>query len=218
MRTLAFVTQKGGSGKSTLASSIAVAASEAGEKVFVIDLDPRATLMDWAKTRGLDDVPVVASSAEKLPATMDSLRKKGATLIILDTPGAEGAASAAAIKAADLNVIPARPSMFDIWGSAHTRAKLRENGSDFVFLLNQCPPAQQSARIAEGVEALEELGGLLSPLVQSRVDYQEAGRHGWGVTEINPNGAAAEEIRALWASIKRRINRAKGKAAPRKAA
>jgi hypothetical protein len=32
------------------------------------------------------------------------------------------------------------------------------------------------------------------------------------VTEINPNGPAAREIRALWSSIKRRL--AKGKAKP----
>ena len=42
MRTIAFVTQKGGSGKSTLASSLAVTAMEAGERVFIIDLDPQA--------------------------------------------------------------------------------------------------------------------------------------------------------------------------------
>ena len=55
-----------------------------------------------------------------------------------------------------------------------------------MFLLNQCPPAQQSARIDEGVAALEAMGGLLSPMVLARVDYQEAARLGWGVTEFNP--------------------------------
>jgi len=201
-----------------MASSVAVAAMEAREKVWLVDLDPRGSLTAWAKTRGLDDLPVVAATAATLPGLLESFAKKGATLVILDTPGAEGAATDAAIKAADLSVIPSRPSMFDLWGSAHTRARLRENGSDFVFLLNQCPPAQQSARIAEGVQALEDMGGLLSPLIQARVDYQEAARHGWGVTEINPNGPAAEEIRTLWMSLKRRLNRAKAKPAPRKAA
>jgi len=218
MRTLAFVTQKGGAGKSTLASSIAVVAMEAKERVCIIDMDTRSTLMDWAKTRGLDDLPVVAATAEKLPSLLESLAKKGFTLAIIDTPGAEGPAVQAAMKAADLNVIPARPSVFDLWASAYTRASLKEIGGDFVFLLNQCPPSQQSARIAEGVQALEELGGLVSPLVQARVDYQEAARHGWGVSEINPNGAAAEEMRALWSSLKRRLSRAKGKPALRKAA
>jgi len=218
MRTVAFVTQKGGSGKSTLASSLAVAAHEQGEVVCIVDMDPQASLMTWSKTRGLDDIPVAAATAAKLPALLEAMEKKGVTLVIIDTPGAEGAASAAAMKAADLNIIPSRPSVFDLWASAQTRAALKDLQSDYVFLLNQCPPAQQSARVDEGVATLEAIGGLISPLVLARVDYQEAARHGWGVTEINPNGPAAREMRALWSSLKRRLAKGKAKAAAAKAA
>ncbi len=147
-----------------------------------------------------------------------ALEKKGITLAIIDTPGADGAASAAAMREADLNVIPSRPSIFDLWASAQTRVALRASNSDFVFMLNQCPPAQQSARVDNAVAALEEMGGLITPLVLARVDYQEAARHGLGVTEINPNGAAALEIRALWASLKRRMGRGKAKSPGAKAA
>jgi chromosome partitioning protein len=218
MRTIAFVTQKGGSGKSTLASSLAVAAFEQGERVCLVDMDPQATLLTWSKMRGLDDVPVISSGALRISTLLQGMEKKGFTLVVIDTPGAEGAASVAAMKAADLNVIPSRPSVFDLWASAQTRAALKETRSDYVFLLNQCPPAQQSARVDEGVAALEEMGGLISPLVLSRVDYQEAARHGWGVTEINPQGAAAQEVRALWASVKRRLARGKAKPATAKKA
>lgn len=218
MKAVAFVTQKGGSGKSTLASSLAVAALEQGEKVCIIDLDPQASLVSWSKTRGLDDIAVVAANAAKLNAVLDAFEKKGFTLAIIDTPGADGAASIAAMKAADLNIIPSRPSAFDLWASAHTRAALKEVGGDYVFLLNQCPPAQQSARVEEGVAALEALGGLISPLVLSRVDYQEAARHGWGASEINPHGAAAVEMRNLWSSLKRRLARGKAKSTAKKAA
>ena len=219
MRTIAFVTQKGGSGKSTLASSVAVAAQEMKEKVCVIDTDPQGSLTNWAKTREARDIEVVASGGARLPALLAQLKAKGFTLAIIDTPGAEGPASAAAMVVADLNIIPSRPSMFDLWASAKTRAALKDVGGDFVFLLNQCPPAQQTARVKDGVETLEEMGGLISPLILSRVDYQEAVRHGWGVTELNPNGAAAEEIRSLWMSIRRRLAR-NSKASPtaRKAA
>ena len=99
-----------------------------------------------------------------------------------------------------------------------TRKVLREMRKEFVFLLNQCPPAQQSARVEEGVEALEAMGGLISPLVASRVDYQEAARHGLGVTELNPSGLAADEMRKLWSSIKRRMNKGKASSGARKAA
>ena len=218
MRTIAFVTQKGGSGKSTLALSLAVAAHEMKEKVCVIDMDPQGSLTHWFKTRGAADIEVVASGAARLPAVLAQQKAKGLTLAIVDTPGAEGPASAAAMVVADLNIIPSRPSMFDLWASAKTRAALKAVGGDFVFLLNQCPPAQQAARVQDGAEALEEMGGLISPLILSRVDYQEAARHGLGVTELNPGGPAAEEMRALWASIRRRLAKAKPRTAAPKAA
>jgi chromosome partitioning protein len=209
MRTIAFVGQKGGSGKSTIASSLAVAAHEMKEEVCVIDMDPQGSLAHWAKTRMADDIGVVASGAARLPALLASLERNGVTLAILDTPGAEGAASSAAMQIADLNIVPSRPSIFDLWASARTRTALEEIGAKFVFLLNQCPPAQQNAHVQDGVEALEEMGGLISPLILARVDYQEAARHGWGVTELNPSGAAAHEMRGLWQSLKRRLAQAK---------
>jgi chromosome partitioning protein len=218
MRTIAFVTQKGGSGKSTLTSSLAVAAHEAGERVFVIDMDPQQSLVKWAEMRGLDDVPVNAVTAGRLPATLAALEKNGFTLVLIDTAGAEGVSSIAAMKAADLSVIPSRPNIFDLWASEQTRATLKQLRGEFVFVLNQCPPAQQTLRVQEGAAALEAMGGLITPMVQARVDYQEAARHGWGVTEINPHGAAAVEMKALWASIKRRMARSKAKAPARKAA
>jgi chromosome partitioning protein len=209
MRTIAFVSQKGGSGKSTIASSLAVAAHEGHEKVCVIDMDPQGSLMNWARTRAASDIEVLSSGAAGLSALLASLERRGATLALLDTPDAEGAASLAAMQAADLNIVPSRPSLFDLWASARTRAALAEVGAKFVFLLNQCPPAQQAARVQDGAEALEEMGGLISPLILARVDYQEAARHGRGVTELNPMGAAAQEMRGLWQSITRRLAQTK---------
>jgi chromosome partitioning protein len=219
MRTIAFVTQKGGSGKSTIASSLAVTALEAGERVFILDMDPQLSLVKWSKTRGEDDIPVEAVSPAKLGPALAALAKNGVTLCIIDTAGSDSPATTAAMKASDFCVIPARPNAFDLWASETTRKVLKDLRKDYAFLLNQCPPAQQSARVQEGVETLEAMGGLLSPLVSSRVDYQEAARHGFGVTELNPAGQAADEMRKLWASIKRRMSKsAKPAATTRKAA
>lgn len=216
MRTLAFVTQKGGSGKSTLASSLAIAARDAGEKIFVIDMDPQASLMKWAKARGDASVPVEAVTSAKLPQVLAMLEKKGITLVVIDTPGTDSGEAKAAMKAAELCIIPARPNVFDLWASELTRKSLKEMRREFVFLLNQCPPAQQSARVEEGAKALEAMGGLITPLISARVDYQEAARNGQGVTEHNHSGIAAEEMRKLWSSLKRRMS--KSKAAPAKKA
>jgi chromosome partitioning protein len=209
MRTIAFVTQKGGSGKSTLAACLAVAAHEKGERVFLIDTDPLMSLSKWAKARGAQDIAVEWVPAQKLTSALAMLAKKGVTLAIIDTSAGESPAAAAAIKMADLCIIPARPNAFDLWASELTRKACSAARREFAFLLNQCPPAQQNARIEDGAKALEAMGGLLTPLVSTRVDYQEAARHGLGVTELNPHGVAAEEMRDLWASVKRRMARGK---------
>jgi chromosome partitioning protein len=165
---------------------VAVAAHQANEKVCVIDMDPHGSLMNWARIRAAGDIEVLASGAARLPALLATIERQGVTLALLDTPGAEGAASSAAMRVADLNIVPSRPSLFDLWASARARAALEEIGAKFVFVLNQCPPAQ-TARVQDGVEALEEMGRLISPLILARVEYQDAARRGRGVTELNPS-------------------------------
>ncbi len=218
MQRIAFVTQKGGSGKSTLAACLAVAAMEAGEKVFLIDLDPLRSLTLWAETRDCEDIRVVAAPASKLDKVLELLEENGVTLAIVDSPGGDSLAADMAMRAADLCLVPARPNAFDLAASVKTLKKLKMRQRDYAFVLNQCPPAQQSARIDEGVEALEAMGGLISPLLTSRVDYQEAARCGLGVTELNPAGAAAEEIRALWASLRKRLRKTQARSKRRLAA
>src|ERR1700733_10434101 len=124
MRTIAFVSQKGGSGKSTIASSLAVAAHEMNENVCVIDMDPQGSLMTWARTRVARNIEVLASGAARLPALLATPGSRGVTLALLDTPGAEGAASLAAMQGADLAIVPSRPCLFDLRASARTRAAL----------------------------------------------------------------------------------------------
>ena len=87
MRTIAFVTQKGGAGKSTLASNISVAAKHAGERVFVIDLDPLQSLVKWSKLRGQSEIAVEHIPASKLVKALEALEKKGVTLVVIDAPG-----------------------------------------------------------------------------------------------------------------------------------
>ncbi len=207
MRTIAFVTQKGGAGKSTLASSVAVAAAMAGERVFIIDLDPLQSLIKWSKMREENNIAVDHVPAGKLSKALEALEKKGVTLAIVDAPGEDNEQLAAAIRVSDLCIIPSRPNVFDLWASEIMRIKVKEAGKDYAFLLTQCPPAQQNSRVEQGAKALQAMGGLLAPLVSARVDYQEAARLGLGVGELRPSGVAAHEMRELWSSVKRRLKK-----------
>ena len=209
MRTIAFINQKGGTGKSTLAACLAVAAKDAGERVFLIDMDPQKSLIKWGHRREDKDLPVEAISPAKLPSVLAALARGHVSLVVIDTPATNSPAADAAMACADLCVIPARPTIFDIWSSETTRGKLKTLGKDYAFVLTQCSPMPESARVRDGAAALEAMGALLQPFVCTRVDYQEAAREGMGVTEIEPYGKAADEMRQLWNSLRRRFARLK---------
>ncbi len=209
MRVLAMVTQKGGSGKSTLSASLAVEAQANRERVVLIDMDPQRSVSTWARNRDDADLGAEAVAPEHLRAVLDALAAQGVTLAIVDTPASLSAVTEAAILAADVTAIPVRPTVFDVWSCEATWRRVRELGREPVFVLNQCPIVQGSRRFREGAAALEAMGGLLQPAITARVDYQDAISRGLGPTELDPEGAAAAEVRELWQSVRRRLARAK---------
>jgi chromosome partitioning protein len=203
MRIVAFVSQKGGCGKSTLAACLAVAAQEAGERVLVLDMDPKKSVVRWGSKRNDPRLPVEAVSAARLPAALNYLSTHNMSLVVIDTPLLESPRSLTAINAADLCIVPARPATFDIWAAEVTGRKLKLMGKEFIFLLNQCPSADQ--RVQEGIAALEAVGALSRPHIRARAGFLEAARTGKGVTEVDPKGAAAQEMRDLWMDLSRRL-------------
>jgi len=117
MRSIAFLTHKGGAGKTTLAASLAVAATEAGEKAIGLDLDPQASLLRWGKrreaTKAASKIVIEPVEGERLPhvrAILEGLAGVGFTLAIFDTAGADNAAARFVTEAADLCLLPARPT------------------------------------------------------------------------------------------------------------
>ncbi len=104
---------KGGSGKSTLAASLAVAAAEDGERVFLIDVDPQGSVIAWGSRRQRDAPDVDRIGPDRVENAVTGLAQAGYTLAVIDTPGVDTAATAAAMRTADLSLIPARPSALD---------------------------------------------------------------------------------------------------------
>lgn len=208
MRTITLVTQKGGAGKTTIAASLAVAAAAAGENVVALDLDPQGSLAGWGDTRERDN-PVVdritAAQLPKLPDILEALKQRKFTLAILDTAGMESTSGNLAMKAADLCLIPARPSRLDLQATLPTVESLMrlEMKDRFAFVLNQCPPGR-STRSSEAAKGLSMFGVLAEPTLTQRADHQDALAAGLGVTEYAPEGKAADEMRALWAWVKRK--------------
>lgn len=206
MKTIAFITAKGGPGKSTLAASVAVAAQESGEKVFLIDLDPQESLYKWGQRREADEPAVDKITAEKLQAAIAGIKNAGYTLAIIDTAGVDVAANSAAMAVADLCLVPSRPSQLDIEAAKPTVSSLLRMKRKFAFVLNQCP-AGRTLRPNDASRALAMMGGLALPFIGQRADHMDAIAVGQGVTERDPHGKAADEIRQLWGWIKNQMEK-----------
>ena len=154
MHTIVLAAQKGGSGKSTLAIGLALAAIQAGHHVRLIETCQQGTLSNWQGRRADANTLVeTLYAAGDFAQRLSSLEDEGVTLAIVDT-AAGGAATSAAIRHADLCLIPARPSIADIEATASTLRELRTANAPFAFVLNQT--AIRGQRISNASATLGE--------------------------------------------------------------
>jgi chromosome partitioning protein len=205
MRIITLVTQKGGTGKSTIATGLAVTATQAGEKVIALDLDPQGTLAAWAHIRQ-QPTPSVAQLPARETGRLTELlatAAKSFTVALVDTPGADSPMTHNAMTAADLCLVPLRPTRPDGLAIKPTVEALIRGKKRFAFVLNQCPTTPRNSRAAEMASGLSSLGFLAEPMVCQRADYQDAFAAGQGVTEYSPDSKAADEMRQLWNWINR---------------
>jgi chromosome partitioning protein len=211
MQTIVLATQKGGSGKSTLAIGLALAAQQAGHKVRLIETDQQGTLSNWQNRRGRG-APLVETvyNPNDIEQRLRSLERDGVTLAVIDTAGGISASTTAAIRYADLCLIPARPSVADIEASAATLGVVRAWQKAFAFVLNQTPIRGQridNAANALGDHAALELADVVArPFIVMRNDHQDSLAAGLGVSEYAPSSKSADEIRGLWRWAEFKLN------------
>ena len=203
MQTIVLATQKGGSGKSTLAIGLALAAMQEGHTVRLIETDPQGTLSNWKKRR-LDAQPGVepVETAHDIEQRLEIFERNGVTLTVIDTAGGISDVTTAAIRAADLCLIPVRPSLADLEAATPTLWLARACKTPFGFVLNQTPVRGQrldnaSSALDQGVLPAAD-SGVAQPFIVMRNDHQDALGGGLAVTEYAPHGKSAEEIRGLW--------------------
>lgn len=205
MQVISLVTQKGGSGKSTLCASLAVAAQEAGRTVCILEIDRQATITQWAQVRQGRPPDVAQTTADKLAGILGRLASAAYDYAFIDTPGVDSPGTNSAIKISDLCLIPCRPTPADLRAMAPTLGAIHRLERNFAFVLNQAPP--RSYRVRDTAEGLKVLGLLADVTVVLRNDHQDAIGTGQGVTELNPEGPAADEIRRLWQWITERTTK-----------
>jgi chromosome partitioning protein len=210
MHTIVLATQKGGSGKTTLAIGLAVAAMQEGHTVRLIEADAQGTLSNW-KARRAEAEPRLepVTSADDVEQRLQIFERNGVTLTIIDTAGGVSAITTAAVRYADLVLIPARPSPADIEATAPTLSLVRAWRKPFAFILNQTPIRGQrvgNAAATLGNEAALDISNVLAqPFIVMRNDHQDALGAGLAVTEYAAAGKSSEEIRSLWKWVAQRL-------------
>jgi chromosome partitioning protein len=206
---IAMAHQKGGTGKSTLIENLAVEAEKDGYKTLVIDLDAQATAESWADRR-TDDWPIVISAhPPRLPQVIQTAKEMGVDLIFIDTPGKSESAALAAAKVAHLVIIPCRPQINDVETLDATLEllSLAKNNPARFAVLNACPA--KGTRHIDARLAIEEKGIVVCPThIIQRNSYGDAPVDGKAVTEFDPKGKAAEEIKLVYNFTIEQLNKA----------
>jgi chromosome partitioning protein len=201
MQILAIIGQKGGSGKTTTALGLAVAASQDGRSVIIIDLDPQATAANWSDRREKESPAVVSCQVSRLAQVLEAATKEGVQLAIIDTPGKSTDTAIAAAKVANFVLMPIQPQLFDIETLSSVKDILTLAGNPpSAVLVNRA--AVQGSRHTETLKAASVMGfGCCPVVVFSRAAYGDAGNLGQTAIEYDPKGKAALEIKKLYQYI-----------------
>jgi chromosome partitioning protein len=142
MPVIALISPKGGTGKTTAALLLACGLVESGRDTVVIDADPNQLLIRWkARAGDIAGLAVLpAADTVRLANTIAAANRvagqRNEGWVVIDTEGSsarEGAvASASAIAAADLALIPLGPSAIEaheaVKAVAHVRLAERQTG------------------------------------------------------------------------------------------
>lgn len=197
MKTVAIISRKGGAGKTTLTVHLAVAACIGGKETAIIDLDPQASAAGWGDSRKQETPAVVSAQAARLPKVLEAAVNNGADLAIIDTAPHSETAALAAIRAADLILIPCRPAILDLRAIGDTIDLVNLASKTATVVLNAVPPRGSLAD--EAVEAIAPLGVSIAPIrIGQRAAFVHSLTAGQTAQEYEPEGKAAEEIQQVY--------------------
>ena len=211
MPTIAFLSQKGGSGKTTTATCVARQLQLDGEDVILIDSDPQGSARDWRAATEQETVLVVGLDRPTLDKDIKALSNNGKKWVIIDGAPRNEAMTLSAIKAADLVLIPVQPSPYDVWATEDlvaiikTRQEVTEGKPKAAFFISRAIRRTDMSRDVHA--ALAELSlPTLEAMTTQRQIYPKAAAVGLTPADIEYEGEAAKEIRAIIAEVKKLFN------------
>lgn len=209
MPVIAVLNQKGGAGKTTIAVNLAHALQSNGSKVLLVDSDPQGSARDWNEANEGEILPVVGLDRETLPKDLQAI-KGGYDWVIIDGAPQIARLSAAAVKAADLVLIPCQPSPYDVWAAADlvdiikARQDVTAGKPKAAFVVSR---RIQGTKLGREVE--EALNGYELPVLKSstsqRVAYPTTAAEGQTVF-VEPSSPAAKEVESIMHELQELLN------------
>ena len=207
MKKIALIAQKGGVGKTTVAVNLAVAFDVSGFRTALFDLDPQESATVWADRRKAETPHVEFLTERRLPEALAAADAQGFDLAIIDTPPAAGTQAYTAAQAADLVLIPCRPSLIDLDAIRRTAQLVKSAGIN-AFVVFNAAPAGATTLLEDARGIVTSAGLTAAPFVlRERSAFRAAWPLGKGVIESEPRGKAAAEVSELqdWISAQLKV-------------
>lgn len=206
MNIVAIASQKGGAGKSTFALNLATLADAEGKPAVLVDTDAQGSLFAWHRLRSKRTPLLASCDGSGLAAVLDTARRHGGVdWAFIDGPPHNNDDIAEMMRIATLVVIPTRPGLFDLASVAATIDLARRLKRPFFVALNAVPPKRGITEAPVVIAARKAIADLGAPVwrgaVAQRAVYMQALASGSAVTELEPEGAAADEMRLLWRDV-----------------
>lgn len=196
-KVITIAQQKGGAGKTTVAAHIAVALSQKGKRVAIVDIDPQGSLTVWHSLRqqrfgeGYTGLTFSSLSGWRVGSEVSRLRRNH-DFIIIDSPPHTETEARTAIRTADLIVIPVQPSPTDLWATKATYDLAKNEKVPVKVLMNR---VSANSRLAQTIAA--ELPELMKATLGNRVLFAASLLEGRAATETAPSSPAAEEVKVM---------------------